>query len=81
MNLSWCIVVVMGAALVGGCASGGGKAVVKGAARGATHGVIEDVGKTNAGKGAAHGAFGAAAQVKDANQAQKKRDADAADSK
>ena len=54
--------------LAAGCASGGGTQVVKGAARGATHGVIEDVGKTNTGKGAAHGALGAAYQVRDQNK-------------
>jgi hypothetical protein len=54
-----------------GCASGGGKQIAKGAVRGASHGVIEDVGKSNMGRGAAHGALGATHQVVDQNRAAK----------
>lgn len=63
------MVLAIAALVTAGCASGGGKQVVKGAARGATHGVIEDVGTSNTGKGAAHGALSAGYQVRDQNKA------------
>ena len=63
------IALALMAVAVAGCANGGGKQVIKGAARGAGHGVVEDVGKSNTGKGAAHGALNATHQIRDQNRA------------
>lgn len=59
--------------LVSGCANGAGKQIVKGAVRGAGHGTVEQYGKTEIGKGAAHGALNSTYQVQDQNKAAKKR--------
>lgn len=57
--------------LITGCQSGAGRQIVKGAARGAGHGAIEQYGKTEIGKGAAHGGLSSAYQVKDQNDAKR----------
>ncbi len=53
---------------VAGCASGAGKQIAKGAVRGSTHGAVEQLGHSEIGKGAAHGALGATHQVVDQNK-------------
>ena len=55
-----------------GCANGAGKKIAQGAIRGASHGAVEQYGKTEIGKGAAHGALGSTHQVVDQNRAEKK---------
>jgi len=57
---------------VNGCANGAGRQIVKGAARGASHGAIEQYGNSEIGKGAAHGALSSTHQVRDQNKAQRK---------
>jgi hypothetical protein len=59
--------------LVSGCANGAGKQIAKGAIRGAGHGTVEQYGQSEIGKGAAHGALSSTYQVRDQNQAAKKR--------
>jgi len=63
---------ILALVLVNGCANGAGRKIVKGAARGASHGAVEQYGNTEIGKGAAHGALSATHQVTDQNRAQRK---------
>jgi len=64
---------ILALVFVSGCANGAGKQIAKGAVRGAGHGTVEQYGKSEIGKGAAHGALGSTYQVRDQNQAAKKR--------
>lgn len=59
---------------VSGCASGAGREIAKGAVRGGSHGAIDQFGRSEVGKGAAHGALGATHQVVDRNQGQRAAD-------
>ncbi len=64
---------ILALVFVSGCANGAGKQIAKGAVRGAGHGVVDQYVDTDIGQGAAHGALGSTYQVRDQNQADKKR--------
>jgi hypothetical protein len=58
----------LGLMLNTGCSQGAGKRIARGAVRGASHGAIEQSIDSEIGRGAAHGALGAAHQVRDENR-------------
>jgi len=62
-HFMWLLLPVIAGALIVGCANGAGKKIAQGAVRGASHGVIEKNVSDEVGRGAAHGALGAAHQV------------------
>ncbi len=63
---------ILALVFVSGCANGAGKQIAKGAVRGAGHGTVEQYGKSEIGKGAAHGGLSSTYQVRDQNKAQRK---------
>ncbi len=71
MSVAKYILLLLMAAMAFGCANNAGGRVAQGAARGATHGLIQDKAKNNTRAGAAHGAVGSAFQIRDEEKAKK----------